>query len=98
MIARLLRPANREYQDAVAYHNRQDPRLGHDFVEAIERAIAEVEQAPDRWPEIEYGVRRHLVKRFQYAIIYRPRADHIEVIAVMHLARPPGYWHGRIRP
>ncbi|WP_424204564.1 hypothetical protein [Sulfuricaulis sp.] len=32
---------------------------------------------------------------FPYGIIYRVRFDVIEIIAVMHLRRSPGYWKQR---
>jgi hypothetical protein len=75
--------------------NEQRYGLGLEFLSEVISGTATVSQAPDRWPEIEPGIRRYRIRRFKYAIIYRIRADHVEVIAVMHLARMPGYWRGR---
>jgi plasmid stabilization system protein ParE len=36
-----------------------------------------------------------LFKRFPYYLIYRERDGAVEVVAVMHARRHPGYWHHR---
>jgi hypothetical protein len=42
------------------------------------------------------GIRRCLVKRFPYGILYGIDVDKIFVVAIMHLHRKPGYWLSRI--
>jgi hypothetical protein len=38
-------------------------------------------------------VRRRLVlHRFPHAVLYRATAGEVQIIAVMHLHRRPGYW------
>ena len=44
------------------------------------------------WYDEQQGVRRFLVHRFPYAIIYKPTSSLIQIIAVMHLRRHPDYW------
>ncbi|MBK7075209.1 MAG: hypothetical protein IPH44_23220 [Myxococcales bacterium] len=39
--------------------------------------------------------RRFLFKRFPYYLIYRERDGMVEVVAVMHARRHPGYWRHR---
>lgn len=33
---------------------------------------------------------------FPYALVFRIRGDELQVIAVMHMSRRPGYWKERI--
>jgi len=40
-------------------------------------------------------IRRALVHRFPYGILYVPEQNQILIIAVMHLHRQPGYWQDR---
>jgi hypothetical protein len=95
MKVRLNEAAAVELDEAIAYLNVQQPGLGLELLDEVVAARDVIAGAPERWPEIESGVRRYRVRRFRYGIVYRIRPDHVEVIAVMHLSRRPGYWHGR---
>jgi hypothetical protein len=33
-----------------------------------------------------------VLNRFPYAILYRIASDEVQIVAVMHLHRRPGYW------
>jgi hypothetical protein len=39
--------------------------------------------------------RRVLVRRFPYFVIYREWSDRLEIVAVAHQSRRPGYWRSR---
>jgi hypothetical protein len=54
-----------------------------------------VHERPRAWTEIEPGVRRVVLRRFPYALIYAIKPQEILVLAVAHHSREPGYWHGR---
>jgi len=34
--------------------------------------------------------------RFPYAVVYRDQPERIEIVAVAHAARRPGYWQNRL--
>ena len=59
---------------------------------AIQRAAAN----PKAWTTIDGEVRRSLVRRFPYGVLYAEENDGVLVLAVMHLHRNPGYWKGRV--
>lgn len=40
--------------------------------------------------------RKASLKRFPYAVVYWMDDDTLRIIAIMHLHREPGYWHGRV--
>jgi len=40
-------------------------------------------------------IRRALVHRFPYGVLYVLERDRLLIIAVMHLHRQPGYWQNR---
>jgi len=44
------------------------------------------------WPIVEDELRRHLVRKFPFGILYRIEPEKIVIIAVAHLRRRPGYW------
>jgi plasmid stabilization system protein ParE len=42
------------------------------------------------------GMRKRLVHRFPYALLYRVEPAEVVIVAVMHQRRRPDYWLGRI--
>jgi plasmid stabilization system protein ParE len=94
--ARFLLPAELEMLDAARYYESQSPQLGVDFLEKVESAVRDVKQNPERWPVIRLDIRRRLVHRFPYGILYRVAPDEIVIVAVMHLHRRPDYWVDRV--
>jgi toxin ParE1/3/4 len=85
-----------EYADAALYFDERAPGLGADFTQEIDAAIDVILQAPERWRCIEEDVRRYLVHRFPYGILYTIEPGYVLIVAVMHLTREPGYWRHRI--
>ena len=50
---------------------------------------------PQAYRQVEGEIRKCRVAHFPYVVIYRVRSDFIEIIAVMHPRRSPGYWKQR---
>lgn len=66
------------------------------FADEVSAALERIRHAPDRWPKAHAHTRRHGVHRFPYVIFYRKSGDSIQVIAVAHARRRPGYWRDRL--
>ena len=94
--ARFLRPAEIELLDAARYYEIQAPGLGIDFLDKIEFAVEDIRAHPKRWPVIRFNIRRRLIHRFPYCILYRIDSDEIVILAIMHLHRHPSYWIDRL--
>jgi len=62
----------------------------------VERAVASIGESPMTWPKIEGELRRRLVQRFPFGILYYIESKEIVIVAVSHLKRRPGYWKKRI--
>lgn len=87
--------ADLEYQEAFDYYEAEEPGLGEKFRCAVWAAIAIVEQHPQIGREVRPGMRRILVRRFPYELIYSVRGNTLRIIAVAHGHRRPGYWIDR---
>jgi len=85
-----------EYADAALYYEERAAGLGADFTKEVEAALRTILDAPDRWPCLESEIRRYLVPRFPYGILYTIEEGCVFIAAVMHLSREPGYWRHRI--
>lgn len=92
----LLHPAAVDEAPAAAqWYREQSERAGAAFEVEIDRAIALIAEAPQRWPPYLHGTQRFLLGRFPFFLVYRRAGRGVEVIAVAHAKRQPGYWRGR---
>ncbi len=95
MKVRFLKLADQELADAVTWYNQQTDSLGRDFLDDLDRGIRRMAAFPLSCPEIEPGLRRCLLTRFPYGVIYGMEEDTIIVVAIAHLHRQPRYWADR---
>lgn len=96
MTIRFLTLAQQELDDAVAWYEPQMDGLGQEFLDEFDRALRRTLQFPRSSLEIATGIRRCLIARFPYGLIYGIDEETIVVIAVAHLHRHPRYWIDRI--
>jgi plasmid stabilization system protein ParE len=85
-----------EAEAAVEWYRRRSVRAAEMFVDELDRAIERIGEHPRQFPEYAFGARRMLLRRFPYLVIFREIAGGMEVIAVAHGRRRPGYWRGRV--
>ena len=93
---RFLRPAELEMLEAARYYEIQAPGLGDDFLNKIGSAVKDIGAYPERWPVVRFNIRRRLVHRFPYGLLYRIDPEEVVVLATMHLHRHPNYWLDRL--
>ncbi|MCF6156142.1 MAG: type II toxin-antitoxin system RelE/ParE family toxin [Candidatus Brocadia sp.] len=96
MKIRFLKPAQRELDDAVAGYDSRSIGPGTQFLDDLDRTVRRIVAYPLSSPEIEPGLRRCLLSRFPYGIIYGVDNDTIVIIAIAHLHREPRYWADRL--
>jgi len=89
------REARAEVDAAAAFYAQKQPGLALRFLDDLETALRRIQRHPHAYRQVAHGIRKCRVPYFPYGVIYRVRADHIEIVAVMHLRRSPGYWKPR---
>ena len=82
---------------AAQYYESRSHGLGAEFLDEVQRSIEALSSNPRTAPVIKVGIRRRLLKRFPFGILYAVEQDTIVVLAVMHLRRRPGYWESRAK-
>jgi toxin ParE1/3/4 len=88
-------PAARdEFIASVMYYEAARPGLGRQFRDAVHVALDRILAHPDIG-EQRRRARRLLVAGFPYDVVYRTRKSALEVLAVAHHRRRPGYWRRR---
>lgn len=93
--ARFHRLARHELIEAAEYYEGESPGLGAAFLDAVEACTAAILDHPEAGLAIQREIRRRLVRRFPYAVLYAIEVDSIRVLAVMHCKRRPTYWIDR---
>ncbi|WP_433936923.1 type II toxin-antitoxin system RelE/ParE family toxin [Sorangium cellulosum] len=91
----LATEAEREVHEAFVWYAARDPDVADRFEAEVLSAFNRIAEAPEQGPELEPGVRRLLLQRFPYGLLYAVEPDRLLVLAVMHLRRRPGSWRGR---
>jgi hypothetical protein len=87
--------ADEEFQGAIEYYEVCQRGLGEEFYLEIHATIDRILSYPQTWPVLDGEIRRCLVHRFPYGVLYSVQPEGILVLAVMHLRREPGYWKVR---
>ncbi len=93
---RLHPEARRELRAAAEFYREETPGLGRAFVAEVCAATARIAEFPESGSPETTGIRRILLKRFPFALIYRSTAGTIEILAAMHQRRKPAYWRERL--
>jgi hypothetical protein len=91
-----LSVAEAELAEAAEYYDQQQSGLGRDFLDAVRRTEVRIQQNPELWVFHEKPLRGLRVQPFSYKLLYRELPDRIQIVAVMHFGRRPGYWKNRI--
>jgi plasmid stabilization system protein ParE len=65
-------------------------------VAAIYDALEDIARWPQTWPTYLHRTRRIVLQKFPYAVIYREKMSSVQVLAIAHGHRRPGYWKGRL--
>lgn len=87
--------AAEEFEAAVAWYEERENGLGIDFAAEVNAAIRRAVAMPEAWALLTENIRRVLVSRFPYGVLYAQQDDGLIVLAVMHLRREPGCWMPR---
>ena len=89
--------AEAEHLESVAFYESKQPGLGAVYLAEFENVMKRVCEGPDRYPiEMEPDIRRILMNRFPFSVLYREKDGIVQVLAVAHQRRRPQYWLGRL--
>ncbi len=95
MRLRLHPEASFEGIEARTWIGENDFLQGEIFADALEASFQRIKSNPLIYRCFDGEFRRIKVGKFSYSVIFRMRGDEIQVIAIMHQHRRPGYWKDR---
>lgn len=92
MSLRYHEAAEEELLNETGYLELQAEGLGRRFFVEIRRTEVRIAQFPQSAPEIRPGIRKTILRTFQYSLIYSIEPEGILVLSVAHHRRRPDYW------
>jgi plasmid stabilization system protein ParE len=94
-IARRHPEADAEAKRAAEHYAGESDNAAGQFVLDLEETIAKIESNPRLYPRTGKSARRALLADFPYGVIYRETLYEIQIMAIAHAKRKPGYWRNR---
>ena len=86
-----------EAEAAYDWYATQNPAAAEGFIHELDQAIEQIGRLPNLAGRYVSGTRRYVMRRFPFTVIYREQATIIEVVAIAHGRRKPGYWKERLK-
>lgn len=84
-----------EAKAAERWYRERNETASVRFQDELDRAIERISERPEAGSPYLSNTRRILLRRFPYSVVYRIRGGNVEVLAVAHARRRPGYWRAR---
>ena len=97
MMIRVLPEADGEVIAAAEWYDGRERGLGDEFLAEVHRVYDAISALPDTGSPLEFysgnhRIRRSLLRRFPYAVVFLVREAESLVVAVAHTHRRPLYW------
>ncbi|HUP62655.1 MAG TPA: type II toxin-antitoxin system RelE/ParE family toxin [Thermoanaerobaculia bacterium] len=88
--------ANDEAEEARRWYRDRSEAAEAALLRELDHAIELVLEAPERWPRYIFSTRRYVFPSYPYSLVYFVESDVVNVVAVAHENRRPGYWRKRM--
>ena len=89
------RLAASELIKSAQFYERRRALLGEEFLSEVEAALERILSCPECGRASVHATRSYRLRRFPFRIFYRLQGETIQVVALAHLSRRPGYWTRR---
>lgn len=87
--------ARLEAIDGANWYEEKEAGLGELFLQALAATQLRIGRNPERYRCFQGHLRKCQFKRFPYLLVFRIRGEEVQILAVMHTSRRPGYWENR---
>ncbi len=92
----ILRPeAAADVEEACRWYEARRQGLGDEFLDVVGEAIEYIGTRNESAPIVHRDLRRQLLKRFPYGILYRVIHGQVVVLGCFHARRTPRVWRPR---
>ena len=95
---RFLPEAKAEFDDAVDWYQQQRTGLGTAFLTRVRDVLQRISANPRLHAVVYLDVRKAVVQRFPYIVLYREDQGEVLIVSVFHTSRDPAAWQKRVSP
>jgi plasmid stabilization system protein ParE len=88
--------ASDEIDGAYTWYAMRSTHAADGFYEELFKALDMVHQRPRQFPSYLHGTRRVLLDSYPFSVVFRELPRKIQIVAVAHAKRRPGYWAKRL--
>ena len=81
-----------EAEAAERWYRERNDTAAVRFRRELDRVVEFIAERPEAAPPYIGNTRRFLLRRFPFFVVYRVYNGHVQVVAVAHARRRPGYW------
>jgi plasmid stabilization system protein ParE len=85
-----------EARAAAQWYRERSALAADAFLVELDRAVQRIAENPEMYPNYVRSTRRYLLQRFPFYLVYREIGGKLEIVAIAHGRRKPGYWKKRI--
>jgi plasmid stabilization system protein ParE len=93
---RLVPEARAEFDKSADWYEKKQLGLGVDFVSKVREVLERIAVNPRLHTKMYGDVRKAVVRRFPFIVLYVEDPDEVVVIAVFHTSGDPAIWQARI--
>jgi plasmid stabilization system protein ParE len=87
--------ATAEMEKSTRWYAKRSQAASLGFVAAVAEGIGKISATPDRYEKIDRQFRGCSLTSYPFQLVYRFDSERIQVIAIAHAKRRPGYWKRR---
>ena len=84
-----------EAEAAERWYRERNETASARFRRELDRAVDLISERPEAGSPYLTSTRRFLLRRFPFFVVYRLLDERVEIVAVAHARRRPGYWRER---
>ena len=87
--------AAEEIDEAKAWYLSRSLEAARGFADEFDHALDRILANPLMWSRYIKGTRQVKMHRYPYLVIYKHPGSEVQIVAVAHTSRRPGYWAKR---
>ena len=91
-----LPEAEEEMNEAEQFYEGESEGMGEDFLDEVQHTVESILAFPKSGPVVSENLRRRILRRFPFGLLYAVEDERIVIVAFAHLKRRPGYWKDRV--
>ena len=89
--------ASEAVEEHRAWYRERSETAEAAFLRELDHAVELVLEAPLRWPKYLANTQRYVFRTFPFSLVYFIENDILNIVAVAHSKRRPGYWRKRLK-